>query len=179
MLLVSDTCYLAYRVLDGNAYRDEQQAELKAAQTQLDRYKEIDIENDVHYATFINYGFPPRPRPSNKPNSLSAVYYRGNDERTDTMFNGGQYLTVTFELQLETEDGQPIEFGQSLGDQKPWLAIRFIRAADTSAGYYTREYMSRMHLSMKAERALGRDRPVEDRSERPPATGPYPHRGPR
>ncbi len=124
----------------------------------------LDSIRKVHYATFVKYGFPPRPRQTgNRDHHLSRTYYRGNDERHSQMFNGGQYRTVTFSLQLETEDGTAIDFGESLVGIQPYLRVTFERAADTSSGYFTKEYLQRMYLTMVADRTLGRFGPVKDR----------------
>jgi len=136
---------------------------LKAAD--LD-FNDLRLVEKVHYATLRNHGFPPRPRCFQTSNALTRTYYRGNDERHETMFNGGKYRTVTFHLHLETEDGRAIQYGQPLdGEQQLYLNIEFVRAPHTANGYFTREWISHMYLTMKADRFLGRFEPVADRLE--------------
>jgi hypothetical protein len=130
--------------------------------TAFDR-ETLELIQEVHYSTFADYGYPPRPRKREDNLALTRTYYRGNDERNPQMFNGGQYRTVTFDVSLESQDGTPLEYGSSVTDQPVFLKVRFIRAPFTSSGYYTREYMKRMYLTMQSGRFLGRDEPVEDR----------------
>jgi YHS domain-containing protein len=160
VLAVLDGCYLAYLANHRMIANEKNNRELESLKRTTE---EESLKTEIHYSTFINYGFPPRPEARKRANALSAVYYRGNDERLEAMFNGGQYLTVTFHLQLETEDGTPIQYGQSLEGKSPYLKVRFERAADTSSGYYQSEYMQRMYLTMIADPFLGRDEPVADR----------------
>lgn len=162
-------CYLA----------DDLRHKLNASQTaftesesQRVRSEELNTEYHdrdlIHYATFLNHGNPPRPRPSTLPPSLEKTYYRGNDERAADMPHGGNYRTVTFELWLEDAAGQRIEPDSPLIDEsgepiKLYLAARFIRSPDTSSGYFGDEYMKRMYLTMQTGEFLGRDEPVADR----------------
>ncbi|HBJ33703.1 MAG TPA: hypothetical protein DDZ51_02850 [Planctomycetaceae bacterium] len=125
----------------------------------------LELIQEVHYSTFADYGYPPRPKKREKDLSLTRTYFRGNDERNPQMFNGGQYRTVTFDVNLESRDGTPLNYGSSLSNQPVFLKVRFIRAPHTSSGYYTREYMKRMYLTMQSGRFLGRDQPVGDRLE--------------
>jgi hypothetical protein len=133
-----------------------------------DQFDEVVDRDHIHYATFFNYGNPPVPRPSKLPPSLKKTYYRGNDERSGLMVNGGNYRTVTFELWIEDASGEAVVRGTELRgpDGKPkglFLGVRFIRAPETSSGYFTDEYMRRMYLTMQAGDFLGRNEPVVDR----------------
>ena len=148
------------------------QTEYRAAETERSRlsrlYQDAIDRDSIHYATFMNFGFPPRPLPSTQPVSLSKTYYRGNDERAPEMFNGGNYRTVTFELSLLNDDGSLLTPGDSI--QKPngsWrsisLFVRFLRSPDTSSGYFTADYMKRMYLTQTAGEFLGAQQPIGDR----------------
>lgn len=163
VVLLADGVWLALRLQQTQNLAQHEANIAAQLRQEMDRFHDKELEEEVHFATFINYGFPPRPRRAEKANSLSATYYRGNDERIDSMFNGGQYLTVTFHIRLETVDGKPLEYGQNLGDGTLQLRVEFERASSTSSGYFTSEYMKRMYLTMQADRFLGRTRPVSDR----------------
>ncbi|MFK8113151.1 MAG: hypothetical protein AB8B91_13165 [Rubripirellula sp.] len=141
---------------------EEQRSNLEELTTQ---YHDRDL---IHYATFLNHGNPPIPRPSVLPASLEKTYYRGNDERSDEMPYGGNYRTVTFELWIEDAEQNRIQPGSSLlqddGTEKElFFAAHFIRSPDTSSGYFGDEYMQRMYLTMQTGDFLGRDEPVSDR----------------
>jgi hypothetical protein len=122
----------------------------------------------IHYATFLNHGNPPIPRPSELPASLRKTYYRGNDERSDELPHGGNYRTVTFELWIEDAGGKILQPGDSIVDPNGgvlplFLAVKFVVSPDTSSGYYTDDYMTRMYVTMESGDFLGRDQPVHDR----------------
>ena len=40
------------------------------------------------------------------PDRIGGTYYRGNDERSDKLYNGGVYRTCTFRLELRGSDGR-------------------------------------------------------------------------
>lgn len=122
----------------------------------------------VHYATFLNHGIPPRPLPSKLPRSLKKTYFRGNDERSDEMFNGGNYRTVTFHTWLEDAAGKPLDYGDVIFTEEGEpielsVHVQFVRSPDTSSGYFTEKYMKRMYLTKSSGEFLGRDEPVPDR----------------
>ena len=133
-----------------------------------DRFTTMTDRDAIHYATFFNFGNPPVPRPSPLPPSLSKTYYRGNDERSEEMFEGGNYRTVTFDLWIEDSEGKRIAPGDEVvadrSSPSPMnLVVRFTRSPSTSSGYFTEKYMRRMYLTMRAGEFLGRDEPVDDR----------------
>jgi hypothetical protein len=45
------------------------------------------------------------------PPRLGGTYYRGNDERSERLFNGGIYLTATFELELLDREDRVLKAG--------------------------------------------------------------------
>ena len=61
--------------------------------------------SQIHYATFSDYGSPPTPRRPPLSPRLSATYYRGNDERSARLFNGGHYRTATFNVSVRGANG--------------------------------------------------------------------------
>lgn len=131
-------------------------------------YQDLYDADQIHYATFLNFGDPPIPRPNPMSPALKRTYFRGNDERSELMSHGGNYRTVTFELWIEDEFGNRLSVGDSVLDEygqrkKFFFVSRFERASDTASGYFTDRYMQRMYVTMQTGTFLGRDEPVSDR----------------
>ena len=152
---------LRHKLVDAQHLRET----LKEKQTALKIENVLNHDRDlIHYATFLNHGNPPIPRPSQLPSGLQKTYYRGNDERSTDMTNGGNYRTVTFDLWLENIQGKRIIPDSSVQPESElFLVIQFIRSPDTSDGYFTETYMQRMYLTMQSGDFLGRDSPIIDR----------------
>lgn len=166
-LLVSGFFCAAYRrrAIDYSQRYTAAEDERKNLETRIGDLVDRDT---IHYATFMNYGFPPRPLPNKGETGLSKTYFRGNDERRDDLFNGGVYRTVTFELSLQDAAGRDWKVGDRIqDDQGRWrdafLFVQFIRSADTSSGYFTADYMKRMYLTQTVGEFLGVKQPVADR----------------
>ena len=122
------------------------------------------LEDFVHFNSFKKFGRPIRPvRHSEKPISLSATYYRGNDERSSEMLNNGNYRTVTFRIDLIQNAETKVDYNQQVAIEK--LAIRVVidRAPGTSAGYFTEEHMQLMYLTQSSDPIMGSTAPIEDR----------------
>ena len=73
------------------------------------------------------YQIPEPIRPSHPPR-LGGAYYRGNDERSDKLFNGGNYRTATMELQLEDSDGNRMDWGSEVNGGRIGIRLRINRA---------------------------------------------------
>ncbi len=85
-------------------------ASLKRQQSGLPDYRDI-------------FGDPPRPFRPDHPAALEHTYYRGNCERNDRLFNGGNYRTAEMTIQLCDADGTPVDYGDPVLDRP--LFIRF------------------------------------------------------
>lgn len=105
------------------------------------------------------FGDPPRPYRPDVPKRLSSVFYRGNCERTENLFNGGRYRTATLELDLVDRDRNLVK----VGDTPPegGLYIRFVirRSPNTADTMYDPEHMARVFLSPKYHK--GRQRHLD------------------
>ena len=122
------------------------------------------LEESIHYTTLQKFGRPVRPvKHPDKPASLSATYYRGNDERASYILNEGNYRTVTLNIRLIHDADKNVEYNQPIDVEK--LAIRFTidRAPGTSSGYFTEDYMKRMYLTQSSDPTMGSTAPVPDR----------------
>jgi hypothetical protein len=81
------------------------------------------------------------------PKGVRNTYYRGNDERSEKLFNGGNYRTATFHVALKAADGSDVQPGAKVGGQK--LAVRFniVRAPNTAPNFFKAEQMSQAFLA--------------------------------
>ena len=166
LLAMFDSYFLSHRVASQAAILAQTIKEKQEVESEVQAIADIELAKQIHFGTFVTYGFPPRPRPPQEYSpALVGTYYRGNDERSEAMLNGGHYLTVTFDISLETQSGKTLQYGDPIGSDPVFLSVKFRRANQTSNGYFTSEYMQRMYLTMQANRFLGRDAPVEDRVE--------------
>jgi YHS domain-containing protein len=80
------------------------------------------------------------------PKGTSNTYYRGNDERSDKLFNGGNYRTATYHLSLRAADGREVRGGDAAGGP---LAVRFelVRAPNTAPQLFSKGQMARAFFS--------------------------------
>ena len=83
---------------------------------------------------------------ANIPSRIKATYYRGNDERTPKLFNGGDYRTATFHLSLRTEDGHDINPGDLVAGHDIFLRVEIDRAPFTADGFFTPGAMAKVCL---------------------------------
>jgi hypothetical protein len=80
------------------------------------------------------------PHPMHPPR-LGGVYYRGNDERSDRLFNGGFYRTAELEIWLTDRDGMPLKWGDTVDGP---LSVEFVikRSPHTSSHLFSDHIMS-------------------------------------
>ena len=126
-------------------------------------YEEATLIHQVHFSTFLEYGDPPIPAKPDLPPRLNATFYRGNDERSSQLYNGGYYRTCDFNLDLCNAAGEPIVYGSPLDPHDSFLRIRIVRAPGTPDFFWTPERMADIFASRSAAKLLGRDgEPVPD-----------------
>lgn len=84
-------------------------------------------------------------RPPHPPR-LGGIYYRGNDERRDGLFNGGYYRTATLYLSLRDEQGKQLVLGDTVtGPLRIRLEIE--RAPKTTPLLFREEFMRQIFVS--------------------------------
>ena len=132
-----------------------QRAEASVAQARLlDR---------IHYATFSDFGSPPVPVRAPGPPRLRATFYRGNDEREASLFNGGHYRTATFHVAVRAGDGRDAEPGEDLSGQPVFVRLEIERGPNTPDFFWLPERMETMYLTREADPFLGAKGPAPDR----------------
>lgn len=89
---------------------------------------------------------PLRPRGAN---GLGGTYYRGNDERHDKLFNGGDYRTAIMRLSLIDEHDQAVEIGRPLRGSQLFVRLEIERAANATPSLFTDQIMGDMLLTRR------------------------------
>ncbi len=130
--------------------------------TLQDQLWETKLEDEIHFATFYDFGYPPVPRRPDTESRIAGSYYRGNDERSPKLFNNGNYRTAAFHISLCDGDHNPIETGDNVKDKDIFVKFEIDRPPFTPDFLYNQEMMGTMFLTAQCDRFLGRDEPVAD-----------------
>ncbi len=105
------------------------------------------LEHKIHYTTFVEYGDPPLPsRPTISPR-VRGEFYRGNDERSAELFNGGNYRTATFEIDLCDRNGTSISHGDKVSFNDLFFRVNIIRAAGTPDYFWRPGRMKNIYVT--------------------------------
>ncbi len=90
---------------------------------------------------------PLRPRGAT---GLGGTYYRGNDERHEKLFNGGDYRTAIMRLSLIDENDQPVTIGRPLTGSQLFVRLEIERAANATPSLFTDQIMEDMLMTRRA-----------------------------
>ncbi len=93
------------------------------------------------------FGWPPVPIRPDHPRQVAGTYYRGNCERHAELFNGGNYLTATFRVNLCDAEEQPIGVGDAIPPGGLFLRLEIDRAPGTPDFLFSRRMMKSVFLS--------------------------------
>jgi len=121
------------------------------------------LEDEIHYATFYDFGYPPVPRRPETEKRLSASFYRGNDERSPKLFNEGNYRTATFHVSVCDATGRTLDPEASLPDSELFVRLEVERPPFTPDFLYSPEMMNTMFLTAECDRFLEVNAPAKDR----------------
>lgn len=121
------------------------------------------LEDNIHFATFYDFGYPPVPKRPPVPRRLRGTYYRGNDERSPKLFNNGNYRTATFHLSLCDAEGKPLDYGADIDGQELFVKLEIDRPPFTPDFLYSEKLMGRMYLTQECDKFLGHDSDIPDR----------------
>lgn len=121
------------------------------------------LEDEIHYATFYDFGYPPVPRRPDTERRLAASFYRGNDERSPRLFNEGNYRTATFHVSLSDGEGNQVSAGGELPRGELFVKFEVERPPFTPDFLYSPEVMNTMFLTTQCDRFLEADGPARDR----------------
>ncbi len=85
-------------------------------------------------------------RPQHPPR-LGGVYYRGNDERNEKLFNGGYYRTATMRLSLRDHDNRVIQWGDKLDTSQCVVRLEIEKAPFTTSELFNERIFQGCYLS--------------------------------
>ena len=97
-----------------------------------------------NYGPTMSRPRPPKPR---HPKRLGGVYYRGNDERSAKLFNGGFYRTANMEVWLSDSDGNRLKYDDPITDDSLFVSVGIERAPMATSALFTPRVMSAIFLS--------------------------------
>jgi len=89
-----------------------------------------------------NLPLPPHPM---HPPRLGGQYYRGNDERSDSLFNGGFYRTATIDLRLVDSTGRRLQWNDATSDNLE-IEIQIRRAPKATRELFTSRVRERVSI---------------------------------
>jgi YHS domain-containing protein len=92
------------------------------------------LEKVLHYSW--PQGFHALPR------GTSNTFYRGNDERSEKLFNGGNYRTATYHVSLRAADGREVRSGDAVQDQPLAVRCEIVRAPNTAPEFFSADRMA-------------------------------------
>lgn len=121
---------------------------LKYYRATLDPMSSLGMQNQV----YMLFGNPPVPVNMHNDSVLWRSYYRGNDERSEKLFNNGNYLTCRFDVGLVDSKGEPVVQGSRLVPGES-LYFRYIitRGAHTADVLFDSEMMAGVFLSSESD----------------------------
>lgn len=120
------------------------------------------LKDEIHFATFHDFGFPPTPREPALEPRLKGSFYRGNDERSPRLFNNGNYRTATFHISLVNDKGDELKAGDQIAETPLFVRFQIDRPPFTPDFLYNQEMMDTMFLTEEVNPFLGRSERVAD-----------------
>ena len=108
-------------------------------------------------------GAQPKPLRPRGAAGLGGMYYRGNDERNEKLFNGGYYRTAVMKLTLTDENDQPLKLGQTVSGSQLFVRLEIERARHAAPSLFTDQLMTEVLLSRRTgdrKEPLDGDEPV-------------------
>lgn len=97
--------------------------------------------------THTVFGYPPKPVRFDRPKQISGVYYRGNCERNEELFNGGNYLTSIFRIALVDARHDEVSLGSPWPEGGLFVRMEIERAPGTTDALFSKELMDNVFLS--------------------------------
>ncbi len=111
--------------------------------------KLVDAESAGAMRPVAMSGTPPKPLRARGGTGLGGTYYRGNDERSEKLFNGGYYRTATMRLALIDETDQPLTLGQQITGSQLFVRLEIERALQVTPSLFTDQMMQAVLLTRR------------------------------
>jgi hypothetical protein len=75
------------------------------------------------------------------------MYYRGNDERKEQLFNGGFYRTATLQLELCDRERKPLKVGDLVPRGELFVRLQIARSPHATPSLFRKELIHSVYLS--------------------------------
>lgn len=121
-----------------------QTARRVAAQSQA-RVQELDVALQSAQPALLGWAWPQGLH--QLPQGIHNTYYRGNDERSEKLFNNGNYRTATFQVSLCRESGERVEIGQKLGEVPLMIRWTIDRGPKTADNFFSKAMMEKCFIT--------------------------------
>lgn len=105
--------------------------QLEQAKAELQLKLESERRPDGNKLILIDNDHLPLPVHPMHPRRLGGQYYRGNDERSEQLFNGGFYRTATIDLHLIDQAGQRLQWSDEI-DGEAFIELSIRRSPATT-----------------------------------------------
>jgi YHS domain-containing protein len=120
------------------------------------------LKDLVHFRTFEDFGEPPVPAKPPVPPRIKAQFYRGNDERSPSLHNGGHYRTTTFEISLAGNGGAELDHESDWRNQDLFVRFHISRAPHTADLFFEEGLMKEIFLTQQSDPFLGYKTPLDN-----------------
>ncbi|MBC7815769.1 MAG: hypothetical protein IAG10_02595 [Planctomycetaceae bacterium] len=141
------------------AYSMRQSSELASTEQKLGEASAVGETRPVTL-----HGAQPTPLRPRGATGLGGTYYRGNDERHEKLFNGGDYRTAILRLSLIDENDQTVEIGRPLSGLQLFVRLEIERAANATPSLFTDQVMEGILLTRRTgdrKEPLATDEPAK------------------
>lgn len=116
-----------------------------------ERVLKKEVNEIFNYAVTHDYGYPPRPSKPPLPPRMEGTFYRGNDERTPQLSNGGNYRTCTFNVRIIQSDNGRLEHEKKVNSGSISVELDIVRALHTAEGFWSPSLMGTIFLTRHPE----------------------------
>lgn len=110
------------------------------------------LVEELHSTTFLEYGEPLIPSISKLPASIKKTYYRGNDERNPGLYNGGNYRTAEFTIDLCNSSNDTIGYDSVVNYNNLFLRVTISKTPNTSNHFWSKKKMSNIYVTANSEK---------------------------
>ena len=110
------------------------------------------LVEELHSTTFLEYGEPLIPSISKLPASIKKTYYRGNDERNPGLYNGGNYRTAEFTIDLCNSSNDTIGYDSVVNYNNLFLRVTISKTPNTSHHFWSKKKMSNIYVTANSEK---------------------------
>ena len=133
----------------------ERESRLKAESESRTKHRSTVKKSSVARGRII-----PRPHHPKHPPRLGGTYYRGNDERSDELFNGGFYRTATFDVFLTDTAGNRLEWEAPVPEGELKIFLRIEKAPNTTRSLFRDDAIEANVLTRQIPGSAVEDTPV-------------------